>query len=64
MMKKVATFVFQVIVTTMIYTVCLYLWYLLDHGVKEFDWTLIVQGLLFSILYVPFSNWWNKKKGK
>lgn len=64
MMKKAATFVFQVIVTTMIYTVCLYLWYLLDHGVKEFDWTLIVQGLLFSILYVPFSNWWNKKKGK
>lgn len=64
MMKKVATFVFQVIVTTMIYTACLYLWYLLDHGVKEFDWTLIVQGLLFSILYVPFSNWWNKKKGK
>lgn len=63
MMKKVATFVFQVIVTTMIYTACLYLWYLLDHGVKEFDWTLIVQGLLFSILYVPFSNWWNKKKG-
>lgn len=63
-MKKAATFVFQVIVTTMIYTVCLYLWYLLDHGVKEFDWTLIVQGLLFSILYVPFSNWWNKKKGK
>lgn len=64
MMKKAATFVFQVIVTTMIYTACLYLWYLLDHGVKEFDWTLIVQGLLFSILYVPFSNWWNKKKGK
>lgn len=63
-MKKAATFVFQVIVTTMIYTACLYLWYLLDHGVKEFDWTLIVQGLLFSILYVPFSNWWNKKKGK
>lgn len=63
-MKKAVTFVFQVIVTTMIYTVCLYLWYLLDHGVKEFDWTLIVQGLLFSILYVPFSNWWNKKKGK
>ena len=63
-MKKTATFVFQVIVTTMIYTVCLYLWYLLDHGVKEFDWTLIVQGLLFSILYVPFSNWWNKKKGE
>lgn len=63
-MKKAATFVFQVIVTTMIYTVCLYLWYLLDHGVKEFDWTLIVQGLLFSVLYVPFSNWWNKKKGK
>lgn len=64
MMKKAATFVFQVIVTTMIYTVCLCLWYLLDHGVKEFDWTLIVQGLLFSVLYVPFSNWWNKKKGK
>lgn len=64
MMKKAATFVFQVIVTTMIYTACLYLWYLLDHGVKEFDWTLIVQGLLFSILYVPFSNWWNKKKDK
>lgn len=64
MMKKAATFVFQVIVTTIIYTACLYLWYLLDHGVKEFDWTLIVQGLLFSILYVPFSNWWNKKKGK
>ncbi len=63
-MKKAVTFVFQVIVTTMIYTACLYLWYLLDHGVKEFDWTLIVQGLLFSILYVPFSNWWNKKKGK
>lgn len=63
-MKKAATFVFQVIVTTMIYTACMYLWYLLDHGVKEFDWTLIVQGLLFSILYVPFSNWWNKKKGK
>lgn len=64
MMKKTATFIFQVIVTTIIYTACLYLWYLLDHGVKEFDWTLIVQGLLFSILYVPFSNWWNKKKGK
>lgn len=64
MMKKAATFIFQVIVTTIIYTACLYLWYLLDHGVKEFDWTLIVQGLLFSILYVPFSNWWNKKKGK
>lgn len=64
MMKKAATFIFQVIVTTMIYTACMYLWYLLDHGVKEFDWTLIVQGLLFSILYVPFSNWWNKKKGK
>lgn len=63
-MKKAATFVFQVIVTAIIYTVCLYLWYLLDHGVKEFDWTLIVQGLLFSILYVPFSNWWNKKKDK
>lgn len=63
-MKKAATFVFQVIVTAIIYTVCLYLWYLLDHGIKEFDWTLIVQGLLFSILYVPFSNWWNKKKGK
>lgn len=63
-MKKAATFVFQVIVTAIIYTACLYLWYLLDHGVKEFDWTLIVQGLLFSILYVPFSNWWNKKKGK
>ena len=63
-MKKAATFIFQVIVTTMIYTACMYLWYLLDHGVKEFDWTLIVQGLLFSILYVPFSNWWNKKKGK
>lgn len=63
-MKKAATFVFQVIVTTMIYAACLYLWYLLDHGIKEFDWTLIVQGLLFSILYVPFSNWWNKKKGK
>lgn len=64
MMKKAATFIFQVLVTTMIYTACLYLWYLLDHGVKEFDWTLIVQGLLFSILYVPFSNWWNKKKDK
>lgn len=63
-MKKAATFAFQVIVTTVIYTACLYLWYLIDHGIKEFDWSLLVQGLLFSILYVPFSSWWNKKKGK
>ncbi len=63
-MKKAATFAFQVIVTTVIYTACLYLWYLIDHGIKEFDWSLLVQGLLFSILYLPFSSWWNKKKGK
>ncbi len=63
-MKKAATFAFQVIVTTVIYTACLYLWYLIDHGIKEFDWSLLVQGLLFSILYLPLSSWWNKKKGK
>lgn len=61
-MKKSATFVFQVFVTTIIFTACLYVWYLFDHGIKEFDWSLLVQGLMFSILYVPFSNWWNQKK--
>ena len=61
-MKRAASFVLQVMVTTIIFTVCLYLWYLFDHGIKEFDWSLLVQGLLFSIIYVPFSNWWNNSK--
>lgn len=60
-MKKAAVFAFHVVVTTVIFTACLYLWYLIDHGIKEFDWTLIIQGLGFSIIYVPFS-WWKKRK--
>lgn len=64
MMRKAATFAVQVVATTVIFTACLYLWYLIDHGIKEFDWTLIIQGLAFSLIYVPFSNWWKKSKNK
>lgn len=63
-MKKAVVFIGQVVVTTILYTASLYLWYLFDHGIKEFDWSLLVQGLLFSVLFVPFSNWWSKKNGK
>ncbi|GEM_PF-3111020 len=63
-MKKAITLVVQVLATTIIFTVCLYLWYLIDHGIKEFDWSLLVQGLLFSLLFVPVTNYWNKKKSK
>lgn len=63
-MRKAITFVIQVLATTIIFTVCLYLWYLIDHGIKEFDWSLLVQGLLFSLLFVPVTNYWNSKKSK
>lgn len=63
-MKKAATFAFQVIVTTIIFSACMYVWQLIDHGIKGFDWSILVQGLLFSILYLPFSSWWNKKRAK
>lgn len=55
-MKKAVTFLLQVIFTTIIYTAVLYLWQLFDHETKQFDWTLLVQGLIFSILYVPLTN--------
>lgn len=61
-MKKAFTFALQVIATMIIYTSVLYLWYLIDHGIKTFDWSLLVQGLIFSLIYVPFSNWWTKRK--
>ena len=61
-MRKAAIFTLQVIVIAIIFTALLYLWYLIDHGIKEFDWSLLAQGLLFSIIYVPLTNWWNKRK--
>lgn len=64
LMKKVVVFVAQVLVATIVYTALLYLWYLFDHGEKEFDRSLLVQGLVFSIIYVLFSNWWNKRRRK
>ncbi len=63
-MKKAATFAYQVIITAVIFTACLYLWNLIDHGIKEFDWGLLMQGLITSIIYVPLSSWWKQKNGK
>lgn len=63
-MRKAVTFAIQVIVTTIIWTACMYLWYLIAHEVKGFDWSLLLQGFVFSIIFVPFSNWWDKKKAR
>lgn len=63
-MKKAAVFAIQVVVITIIYTALLYLWYLIDHGIKSFDWSLLVQGLAFSIIYVPFSYRIRNRKTK
>lgn len=63
-MKKIATFAFQVIVTTIIFTVLSYLLNLISDGIKEFDWNLLVQGFIFAILYIPLSSWWMVKRSK
>lgn len=63
-MKKVAIFAIQIIVATIIFDACMYVFNLIDHGTKDFDWTLLIQGLIFAIIYVPFSNWWTKKKSQ
>ncbi len=63
-MRKFVVFVGQVLVTTVVYAALMYLWGLFDDGVREFDWGLLVQGLVFSIIYVLFSNWWNKRRSR
>lgn len=41
-MKKAAVFASQVVLSTVFFTALLYLWYLIDHGIKVFDWSLLV----------------------
>lgn len=62
--KKVADFTIQVIVCTIIFTGCLYIWSLLDHGITGFDWSFLVQGVIFSLIYVPLSSQWKQRKSK
>lgn len=61
-MKKATVFAAQVVANAIIFTALLYLWYLIDHGIKDFDWSLLAQGFLFAIFFTPFSNWWYKRK--
>lgn len=62
MKETIIIFVAQVAVVTVIYTGLLYLWGLMSDGTYSFDGSLLVQGLVFSIIYVPLSGWWKRRK--
>ena len=64
MTKKILKIVVQIVVTAIIYTITLWLFGYIFDGISAFDWMLLLQGLIFSIIFVPFSNWMSRRAEK
>lgn len=62
MSKKILNFVVYVVFMAVMY--CVVMWLL--NGIFEHEWAftgrLLMQGLVFAIVYVPFSRWMSKKE--
>lgn len=61
--KKVLTFIAQVLSTTVVFTFVLWLFNAAFDRNFAFSYEMLIQGLVFSILFVPFSRW-RKAKAK
>ncbi len=60
--KKILMFCTQVIVTAIVYFVLLWLFHYIFEKETAFDWADLVQALIFAIIFVPISNWINRRK--
>ncbi len=56
MSKKILVFCLQVLALTLMFSFLYWLMGLLADGTRSFDWTILVQGLVFSLIFIPISN--------
>ncbi len=62
--QKIIIFVTQILVSTVIYTFLIWIFNLIFDKDSSFDFGMLFQGFLFSIIYVPFSRWMTDRKAK
>lgn len=60
--KKILNFIIQVIETAVIYIVILWLFNIIFDKDYSFGWSLLLQGVIFSLIFVPISRWSTRKK--
>ncbi len=61
MRKKIITFILQVITVTACFTICMWLFNVVFDKESAFNVEMLLQGLVFSIIYVPLSSWWSAR---
>lgn len=60
--KKILTFIMQVLVAMIGFTACMWLFQVIFDKESGFSIELLVQGLIFAIIYVPLAPWISKCK--
>lgn len=64
-MKKTIIYIAsQILATTLCYTVIMWLLQVIFDKSTSFTFGLLIQGLIFAILYVPLSLWLSKRRKK
>ncbi len=59
--KIILSIVVQLTVMTILYTFAMWLLGVLFEHTSTFGWNLIIQGMIFSVIFVPISMWLNKR---
>ncbi len=62
--KKVLSFVIEVVVGAAIYTLILWLFEVIFDTDTVFSSKMLIQGIVFSLLFVPFSRWQQRKASR
>ena len=62
--KRIIAVLVHIIAVAIIYTLVLWLFNYIFDGNSAFGWTLMLQGLTFAVIYVPFSNWMSRRRKK
>ncbi len=60
----VIVFIVTVIVLAIIFSFVYWLIGLIFHGDSTFDWTTLIQGLIFALIYVPLARYMRKKRSQ
>ncbi len=56
MIKDIKLFIIQIIVTSIIYGVMVWLFNVIFDNDAAFRWSILLQAIIFALLYVPISH--------